>query len=280
MTHALSPREMPEDREYVRYLAEIEMRRGHVADLEADLAEYREELGRFSAEYHTRVGSLFLELDRLELAIVEYEFRLGQLRAETDVDPEELERQVRHGFSQQREQIHDDEEETRAYEQMYRKERDRSRLDEQSGSTLKSLFRDLAKRFHPDLASTDDERRHRELIMKQVNTAFHERDIDALRTLSMEKDAIDPGFESTSIGDKLVWAIREVSRLDNLIESLVAERASLESSELGLLWERHRSGEDVLQRLENGLRGRIDEEQHCLRSLIEQYRVLIESRHA
>ena len=73
----------------------LRSRRGSNAlrELQADLEAYKEQLGRFNAEYHARVGVLFVELDRIDLAIAEYEFRIAQLRAEPQIEPGELERQ-------------------------------------------------------------------------------------------------------------------------------------------------------------------------------------------
>lgn len=276
MTQALVRQQSPEEREYARYLAEIEIRKRRVAEMQTELADFRETLGRFNAEYHARVGVLFVELDKLELAIAEYEFRITQLMTNPHTTPENLEQQTRQQFTAQREQIHEDEEETRYHQEAYREEQRRPQLDEESEASLKALFRELARRFHPDLAKTEDERRQREGIMKRVNAAFHERDIDALRAIGAEHEVDDAAFQAKPIGEKLVWAIREISRLDQLIETLGAERAALEASELAMLWNRHQSGENVVGHLEAGLTMKIADMRERLQSLIVEFRALTE----
>lgn len=104
MSQAITRHLTPEEREYQRYLVEIEIRKGRLAQLQADLAAYKEELGRFNAEYHARVGVLFVELDRIELQIKEYEFRIAQLRANPDIDPHDLEQRTKQQFTEEREQ--------------------------------------------------------------------------------------------------------------------------------------------------------------------------------
>lgn len=274
MPQALIRQQSPEEREYARFLSDIDVRKRRIAELQADLAAYKERLGRFNAEYHTRIGSLFIELDRIELAIGEYEFRIAHLRTNPEADSEELERQTKQQFTEEREQIHEDEEETRYYEREHRRERTRPQLDEDSELSLKSLYRELAKRFHPDLAKTEEERLQREAVMKEVNSAFHERDVRQMRTISAQHDVDDASFEQKSIGGKLVWAIREVSRLDSLIKRLQEERATIEASDIAILWSRQEAGEPVIERLETGLQSKLTTMRERLQTVILELRNL------
>lgn len=274
MADAIVRSETPEEREYARYLGKVESRKRRVADLQADLQLLKEKLGIFNAEYHTRVGVLFVELDKSQLSIEEYEYRIARLHSNPDTAPDDLEQEARDHFSEKREEVHQDEEETRGYERTYREEQHRPQLNERSESTLKSLFRDLAKRFHPDLARTDAERQQRDAIMKRVNAAFHERDIEELESISSETVFEDVAFESRSLGDKLIWAIREVSRLDELIVSIAAERETLLTSDLAQLWQRQEAGDDVIKRLEQNARRDVERAQQRLQQLIEQFRKL------
>ena len=60
MSHAIVRAQTPEEREYARYLAEIEARKRRAADLQAEFETLRLALGRFKAEYYARVGVLFV----------------------------------------------------------------------------------------------------------------------------------------------------------------------------------------------------------------------------
>ena len=179
---------------------------------------------------------------------------------------------AKQSFADQREQIHHNEEETRYYEREHREEHTRPELDDTSTATLRMLYLGLVKRFHPDLAKTEDERLQRERVMKEVNAAFHERDLDRLRAIELEHQVDETAFESKSIGDKLVWAIREVSRLDNLIDSIQKARSTLEASELAILSKRQGEGEPLLARLESKLHSSIENRRELLRLLIAEFR--------
>ncbi|MDQ3514445.1 MAG: hypothetical protein M3462_12480, partial [Chloroflexota bacterium] len=178
--HGIVPIQTPEEREYLRYLVEIESRRGRVAGLQAEVATLNLTLGRFNAEYQSRVGALFVELDRALLAIAEYERRIASLHQGQD-DPDQVERDVAAEFAGQRAEVEANAEETRQGQRDFARDRDTPPLDATPADHLKELYRDLAKRYHPDLARTDDERRRREVIMRRVNAAFGRRDVAALQ---------------------------------------------------------------------------------------------------
>lgn len=55
-------------------------------------------------------------------------------------------------------------------------------------TTEKRLYRELARRFHPDLAAGSGERAYRTAIMAAVNAAYSSHDIQALRDLAGELD--------------------------------------------------------------------------------------------
>jgi septal ring factor EnvC (AmiA/AmiB activator) len=53
---------------------------------------------------------------------------------------------------------------------------------------LKKLYRKLARRFHPDLATEPDERERRNRLMAEINAAYSDRDLDALRLLAAQPE--------------------------------------------------------------------------------------------
>lgn len=50
-------------------------------------------------------------------------------------------------------------------------------------SRIKKLYRQLARRYHPDLADDDEDRERRTKIMSLINTAYQEEDLDSLEAL-------------------------------------------------------------------------------------------------
>jgi len=266
----------PEEREYGRYVVQIERRKQRVAELRADLAALTDAVAAFHAAYHARVGRLFVELDRVRLAIDEYERRIDRLTAAPDADPATIEDDIRAAFSEQRRRVDDDDAETRRQERLHERERQRPELDAEAESEAKRLYRELAKRFHPDLARSDEERAARELTMKRVNAAFGDRSLESLRLLAREAEILDPAFEARSIGEKLVWAIREVARLDDLIATIEADLAALRASETHALWSRQQDGEPVIDLLAADVSAELARKRDLLAELIATYRQIIE----
>lgn len=275
MVHGLLRTETPEEREYRRYMVEVESRQGRVAELQAELAALKLALSHFNAEYQTRVGTLFAELDRARLAIDEYERRIAYVQSDQG-DLSHVEQEIEAEFAARRQDVRDEEEETQRYRESFERERDRPQLDAGVEVSLKARYRELAKRYHPDLSRTEDERRRREAIMQQVNAAFGERDEAALRSIEQTADASDPAFEARSIGEKLVWAIREVARLDEVISRLDAEAMVIQESEVHGLWQRQESGEAVIETLEQDIQQQLATSRNHLAALIATYRQVLE----
>ncbi len=278
VSQAIVRTQTAEEREYARYLLEVEARKQRAADLQAELEALKIQLGRFEVEYHARVGARFIELDRLRLAISEYEHRIALLESDRTADPARVEADVRAGFAEQREQARSEEEQARRFEQEYQRERQRPALDDGTVAEIGRLYRALAKRYHPDLARSDDERSRRAPLMQRVNAAMRERDLNELRALSREAEANDPTFEARSVGERLVWAIREVARLDEVIAALEVDLVVVRATETHSLWLRQESGEDVLGTLEVELKAQVGTEQGRLAVMIGAYRHLLESR--
>jgi hypothetical protein len=278
MAEVLVRASTPEERELARYLVQIEVRHRQVAELEAELESLKLELGFFEAEYHARVGTLFVELDRIRLAIEEYDRRIAGLTSRPDADPADVEREVHSEFSRRHEEVRNEEEETRRFEEIHHADRARPQLDGTEEDEAKRLFRELAKRFHPDLARTIEERHKREQVMRRVNEAFRARNLDMLRALMQADEIEDSVFEARSIGEKLIWAIREVARLETVAEGLLAELDRCRATEAYHLWQRQEAGETVLETLASDISREIACEQDHLAALESTYRGILEAR--
>ena len=269
--------ETPEEREYARFLVDLEDRRRRVSDLRTELESLRVAIGRFEAEYYARVGTLFVELDRLRLAIDEYEYRIKQLRSKSNIDPLTVEEDTKSRFADARENVRAENEEARRFEQEFHRNQASPKLDPSAEAQVKRLYRELARRFHPDLARTSDERLMRERVMQRVNAAFHARDIVMLQSIAAETEVVDVEFESRSIGEKLVWAIREIARLDELGGALQHELDEIRLTDSYSLWYREESGERVIERLELDLRSEIARREIVLNELTFQYSEIVEA---
>ncbi len=66
------------------------------------------------------------------------------------------------------------------------KERKRLELEDAKNRDLKSLFKQLAKAFHPDLETNPQLKVHKEVWMKRLNTAYAANDLREMLQLEME----------------------------------------------------------------------------------------------
>lgn len=86
------------------------------------------------------------------------------------------------------------------------------------GSDLKRLYRELARRYHPDLTTDAAERERRNSLMADINAAYSDGDIDALRALAAQP-------QDTSAAEPL--AAIELRHLQQINEQLTVRLAQL-----------------------------------------------------
>jgi uncharacterized coiled-coil protein SlyX len=95
---------------------------------------------------------------------------------------------------------------------------------------LKTLYRRLARRYHPDLATDTAEREQRNRLMAEINAAYSERNLDVLR-------ALDKQPEDARIDEPIaVLQLRQLqqihAQLSRRVEELHARRRDLISGEM------------------------------------------------
>jgi hypothetical protein len=277
---ALVRSESEEERAYRRYLRQIENQKQRASELQADLESLKLTLGRFEAEYHARVGALFVELDRVKLAIDEYGRRVDRLRTNLRMDLIRLEQEIEDAFATRRRGIDVEDAEARFYERVRRQETARPQFDEKQADHAKRIYRDLARRYHPDLARTPEERERREQMMLRVNQAFRERDLSALQALHRAGEIDDPAFEERPLAARVAWAVEEVSRLDTLIADLGTELGTVRASDTHRLWRRCQANPSVLDKLAEDLRVQLEAARIRLDETLGAYGELIAKRNA
>jgi hypothetical protein len=78
-------------------------------------------------------------------------------------------------------------------------------------TTLRRLYREVAKRVHPDLAAGEADRRRRELLMTDANRAFRLGDLDRLLALIEESEFRPDNSHDTTSTDFLGGAMRKLT---------------------------------------------------------------------
>jgi predicted nucleic acid-binding Zn-ribbon protein len=128
-------------------------------------------------------------------------------------------------------------------------------------AALKQLYRQLARRFHPDLAVEEADRAYRTDLMMVINAAYAAGDLAALQRLADEPD-IAPRASHTD--EELAAALqREINHCRRRLAEIAAELATLEGHESARLLRRAEraaaEGRDLLAEYAADLRRRINE---------------------
>lgn len=228
-----------EELEYAARQIVIESRKARIAELQQELNELSTALNQFERQYRARLGNLHTEIDRLRKEITEYRERIANLRERAaNRDP----------LLSDPPPFDDDPTADAEYERIPARQR-RPNVDAETMDALRTVYRQLAKRFHPDLALTQDERVRRQEMMLRINEAFGERNLAALQAIARETEREDPAFGFRPIVERLAWATLEIVRLDGMITQLETQIASLRSSRTYEYWRATELIDDTVERL-------------------------------
>ena len=128
-------------------------------------------------------------------------------------------------------------------------------------ATLKQLYRQLARRFHPDLALDEADRAYRTDLMMAINAAYAAGDMATLQRLADEPDTAPRTPHSD---EELAAALqREIDHCRRRLTEIAAELATLERHDSARLLRRAEraaaEGRDLLAEYAADLRRRINE---------------------
>lgn len=275
---ALVPVPSPDDREYARLMIEIETRKRRITELQSDRDGLELALSRFAVQLKGRVGNLRTELNRVRLEAQEYRRRIERLKEDETIDAATLEEEVAAEFAEREEQARAQEEAAGREGTRVERARRSNRLDAESEAEILRIYRELAKRFHPDLARTDKERKRRATLMLRINVAYSERDLLALQTIAREVETGDPSSAVLTAKERLTWAHRVISRLDGQIQDLEGQLGLLQRSETYSLWKSPETSQQSLEDLESRVRQRLTRERDRLDEAILDYNRILRRR--
>src|SRR5262249_17990120 len=127
---------------------------------------------------------------------------------------------------------------------------------------LKSLYREVAKRVHPDLATDDTDRSHRERLMARANRAYEVGDNEGLRRILEEYESSPDSVRGTGVAADLVRVLRQLKQVRNRLAEIEKEIAALTESEIAVLQVKVKNtakqGRDLLAEMATNMRGQIN----------------------
>ncbi|NUQ80292.1 MAG: hypothetical protein HUU10_01660 [Bacteroidetes bacterium] len=272
----------------VRTADEIELERlkGLVTDLRnqlgdrfLELDDLETELGLFQTDYNFRVGRLYLQLDKLDYEIRMVRMKIERFHAGKPVDEQSILDELTDLTRQLEADAHQLDEDERTLRAMKQSRRE---LTEEQKSELRTLYRDLAKIYHPDKARNESELAYFDEVMKAINDAYHQSDLDVLRKIEAKAHLY---IEVEQIGESLAGKIdryrMEEKKLRVLTDSIQSRlKAILESDshQLMIRVKSYKPDQDAYyQGLADDLNQRIRRKQVEKVRLEEQFTILTQA---
>jgi hypothetical protein len=222
--------------------------RATLAEREADIALIRGQLKVFEVRYLQRVGVLYAELDEIAARITEREVDL--------YDSDSARRRAQEARQRAQE----------THEAAFGADREPEEFD--PSPSLKTLFREVAKRVHPDFASDEAEQKHFTLLMTRANHAYSCGDAETLQRLLDDHLEVNASVADEGDGLALLRLVRQIQHVERDIAALDREQQTLLGSEIGQLYTDAEAAShedrDLLAELGASLRERIADAQYRL----------------
>jgi hypothetical protein len=187
-----------------------------LAERESEFAELRAKLKTFEGRYLRQVGVLYAELDDLEARIAEREVDL--------YDSDSARRRAEEARQRAQE----------THEAAFGDAHEAEEFD--PPPSLKTLFREVAKRIHPDFARDDAEQEYFTALMARANHAYSRGDTETLQRLLDDHLEINAPIVEEGAAAELLRITRQIRHAERDIAMLDVERHTLLSSEIAQLY--------------------------------------------
>lgn len=146
-----------------------------------------------------------------------------------------------------------------------------SSRDFKPSDSLKNLYRQVAKRIHPDLATDEGEKNRRQELMAEANQAYEEGNEEKLRAILQNWESSPESVKGDDIGAELIRIIRKIAQCRARLKVIEEEKEVLTQTELFQLRDQVLSakelGQNLLAEMAQHLDQKITEAQQRLQEL-------------
>lgn len=243
MTTTLVRKQTPEERELEKKKAELATLEAELAERELERATLQAELHAFEQRYLRIVGARYAELDEIKAQIAEARARLNPSNKTAQEEAEHTRQQAAESAGAAAD--------AQAIE---------TRPKFKPSDDLKKLYRDLARKMHPDLATEPKERERRHQLMIEVNRAYEIGDEERLQAILRDWQRSPESINDESLGGELIRIIRQIAQAEERIAAIEVEILELQSSELAELKAKTERAEDEGHDLFAKMAAELDEE--------------------
>jgi uncharacterized protein YeaO (DUF488 family) len=227
-------RALPEAEVLTQKHKELAQLQAELAERELFLASLRGEIAAFERRYLRLLGALYAELDEWNAKIAESQATRKE-GADDSAQFEEFRRRIAELLTQP--DMPGDERFADAQFRM-RYEEFRSAASDETGeeefapsSRLKSLYREAAKRVHPDLATDDADKEERQRLMAEANAAYQRGDLETLRRILEEYDVSPDSAPGGGVAAVLAPLNRQIKQIQRRLGEIELEIRRLHESD-------------------------------------------------
>lgn len=196
-----------EKRELEKAISERETKLNALID---EIEHLKIDLTVVKQEYDVKIGRLYLKLDEVDLEILKFK-KIEDLIS-NGFSFEEAQKVVEETLRKRREQIEEE------YKKLNEEEKDiesRKDISEEDKAELKKLWRKLAHKYHPDKANGNEE------MMKKINKAYAEGDLETLRATDQNEVGADISVKTIeALKNKLVGLEKSIAKISKEFEQL------------------------------------------------------------
>ncbi|BAU65118.1 DnaJ-like protein [Stanieria sp. NIES-3757] len=189
-----------------------------------------------------------IELASLETELAEKELNLATFQAELNAFEKEYMRAIGIRYTEL------DRIEAQINEYMELLE---SAKDFKPSQELKKLYREVAKKIHPDLATDENERQRRQQLMAEANQAYEDGNVEKLQAILHDWESSPESVKGEGISFELIRIIRQIAQSRKRLKVIQSEIEALEQTELYQLKikiiEAKKVGQDLLADMANEL---------------------------
>ena len=230
-----------------RLLAELEALRDEVAQLELECETLRSELAGFEVRHRAELADEQRLLQRIASVVRQLE-RWAELLA--DSEPRERAAWARRVERQRTRELHREARETEVT--------DEETVPERSpAAELKSLYRKLARRFHPDLARTEEEQVQHAALMARINALYRAGDRAGLEALADQALGSELPEPAVSLAEEVRLLEERRARFESARDGLRLDLDALRRCATAELLRRYREAEEDGQDLFDELRAEL-----------------------
>jgi hypothetical protein len=244
----------PEELEFSIKTEQLGKLENSLLQLELEFNSLQMEISTFQRRYVEFIVKRMYELDNVEVKIAQYLI---------STDPNNPE--YRQKLNKFKEQVDE------AEKAFAREKKALSKSDFKPSDSLKNLYRDIARKVHPDLSVDDEEREKRTKIMAEVNEAYQNGDEKRLEQILNEWQYSPENVSGEDVGSQLIKAIRKIAQAQKRIIIIENEIKILKGTEIYELQEKskesRKDGIDLLIQMSGYLDVQIHERKQYLEFL-------------